>query len=54
MKEQSAKEQANNFLLQEPIQVTFQKWSEEISPMVSVSCNTYNQDLYIRDAIEGF
>lgn len=54
MKEQTANNQANIFILPEPIQVTLQKWNDDTLPMVSVSCNTYNQDLYIRDAIEGF
>jgi glycosyltransferase involved in cell wall biosynthesis len=41
-------------LLFESVPVALQNWSENIAPMVSISCVTYNHEPYIRDAIEGF
>ena len=43
-----------NKFLDEPIQVTLQKWDLNTIPLVSISCITYNQEKYIRDAIDGF
>lgn len=43
-----------NNLLPEPIPITSHQWGVETFPLVSISCNTYNHELYIREAIEGF
>ena len=43
-----------NKFLDEPIQITLQKWDLNTIPLVSISCITYNQEKYIRDAIDGF
>lgn len=43
-----------NKFLDEPIQITLQKWDLNTIPLVSISCITYNHESYIRDAIEGF
>lgn len=40
--------------LKEPIAITKQNWPDNIIPLVSISCITYNHQKYIRDAIEGF
>lgn len=40
--------------LKEPSPITEQIWPEGTTPMVSISCLTYNHENYIRDAIEGF
>lgn len=40
--------------LEEPIQITSQRWDKNTIPIVSISCITYNHEKYIRDAIEGF
>lgn len=37
-----------------PIQITKQKLIENSNPLVSICCISYNQENYIRDAIEGF
>lgn len=29
-------------------------WTTNVEPLVSISCITYNHELYIRDALEGF
>jgi len=31
-----------------------ESWGGNLDPLVSISCITYNHELYIRDAIEGF
>lgn len=41
-------------LYKNPIPITQQTWPEQIKPLVSISCITYNHENYIRDAIEGF
>lgn len=40
--------------LPEPKNITEQKWNKSIPPLVSISCITYNQEIYIAKAIEGF
>ena len=40
--------------IEKAIPVTEQKGDENTIPLVSISCITYNQENYIRDAIEGF
>ncbi|MCF1190819.1 glycosyltransferase [Mangrovimonas sp. AS39] len=40
--------------LKVPTRVTEQIWDESTSPLVSISCITYNQESLIKDAIEGF
>ncbi len=37
-----------------PIIITDQLWEDNVKPLVSISCITYNHESYIRDAIEGF
>lgn len=41
-------------MLGKPIKVSEQMWPEESTPLVSISCITYNHVNFIRDAIEGF
>lgn len=41
-------------MLKEPIPITEHVWDENTIPLVSIGCLTYNHELYIRDAIEGF
>ena len=43
-----------NKFLPEPTAIIEQNWNEDVRPLVSISCITYNHVLYIRDAIEGF
>ncbi|MDG4949884.1 glycosyltransferase [Weeksellaceae bacterium KMM 9724] len=40
--------------LKEPIAISEQNWDDNISPLVSIQCITYNHEKYIKDAIEGF
>ena len=40
--------------LKDPIPVTEQKWDDDIIPLVTVLCITYNHENYISNAIEGF
>jgi glycosyltransferase involved in cell wall biosynthesis len=49
-------EQQKDFrnFLPEPIPLTEQIWDDNIIPLVSISCTTYNHEKFIRDAIEGF
>src|SRR5690554_1840605 len=44
----------NLLMLKEPIPITEHVWDENTIPLVSIGCLTYNHELYIRDAIEGF
>src|SRR5690625_1611286 len=37
----------------EPIRITDQSWDVDTQPLVSISCRTYNQEKFIRAAIEG-
>lgn len=37
-----------------PIRITEQRWPEDVIPLVSIYCTTYNHEFYIRDCIEGF
>ena len=37
-----------------PIIITDQLWEDNVKPLVSISCITYNHESYIRDAIKGF
>jgi hypothetical protein len=46
--------ESNYPFLPEPIPVAKQQWSDEVLPLVSVSCLTYMHESFIRDAIEGF
>jgi glycosyltransferase involved in cell wall biosynthesis len=34
--------------------ITEHQWEDRIKPLVSISCVTYNQELYIKDAIDSF
>lgn len=38
----------------EPLPVTEQTWGSDVIPLLSISCITYNQEKFIRDAIESF
>lgn len=38
----------------ESITITEQKWTSGVTPLVSISCITYNHQNFIRDAIKGF
>lgn len=49
-----SEDQTLKILLPHPIPVTEQVWEEGATPLVSISCITYNHENYIRDAIEGF
>lgn len=40
--------------LEKSVPITSQQWGEDIVPLVSISCITYNHENFIRDAIEGF
>lgn len=40
--------------LEKPIRVTDQKWPEDVQPLVSVRCTSYQHVNYIRQTIEGF
>jgi len=40
--------------LAKPVRVTEQRWAENVDPVVSVLCLTYNHEQYIRQCIEGF
>jgi len=40
--------------LDQPLKITEHKWPEGTNPVVSISCVAYNQEKFIRDAIEGF
>ncbi len=40
--------------LEAPLRVTEQSWPENVKPVVSVRCMTYQHVNFIRDAIEGF
>jgi glycosyltransferase involved in cell wall biosynthesis len=40
--------------LQEPIKIEDQHWDDNVAPLVSISCITFNHANYIRNAIEGF
>ena len=40
--------------LPKPIPVTEQRWPEGTRPLVTVRCITYNQEQFIRQAIDGF
>lgn len=40
--------------LANPVPIANQHWKEEIQPLVSISCLTYNHALFIREALEGF
>lgn len=37
-----------------PLPITNHSWDNNTTPIVSISCSTYNHELFIRDAIEGF
>lgn len=41
-------------LLSSPTNLTSQEWSDDLLPMVSITCNTYMHENFIRDAIESF
>lgn len=40
--------------LEKSVPITSQQWGEDIVPLVSIDCTTYNHENFIRDAIEGF
>lgn len=40
--------------LTKPKKISEQKWSNEVPPLVSIACITYNQEEMIKDAIESF
>ncbi len=40
--------------LAQPIAITKQRWEENSIPLVSIINNTFNQEKYIRESIEGF
>jgi len=40
--------------LGDPLLITDQHWPQNVDPLVSISCITYNHESFIRDAIEGF
>lgn len=40
--------------LSKPTPITEQRWPEGTRPLVSIRCTTFNQEKYIRQAIEGF
>src|SRR5690625_2241081 len=41
-------------ILEKPKPLKDQVWSEDVEPLVSISCITYNHEKFISDAIEGF
>ena len=44
-----------NFIpLNEPTPIRDQHWDENVLPLVSISCVTYNHVSYLREALEGF
>ena len=51
MKHSSTKHEYHFF--SNPVKVIEHNWSDNTIPMVSVLCVTYNQERYIRDALEG-
>lgn len=40
--------------MEEPEQIIFHKWGNDVSPFLSIVCFTYNHELFIRDTLEGF
>lgn len=48
------KSKYNYIPLSEPVPITEQRWPDNVTPVVSISCITYNHENFIRDAIEGF
>lgn len=40
--------------LEKPIPIGSQSWEKDVSPIVTINCNTYNHEPYIEDTIEGF
>ena len=40
--------------LRAPVRITDQSWPESTRPVVSIVCNTYNHESFIRQCIEGF
>jgi len=40
--------------LKEPTEITKQTWDDEVLPLVSIVNNTFNQESFIAEAIEGF
>ncbi|NLD79865.1 MAG: glycosyltransferase [Smithella sp.] len=40
--------------LDQPVRLSEQSWPENITPVVSICCITYNQEKFIRDCLEGF
>lgn len=47
-------EQSNSNPLDKLVPVAEQRWEEDVQPLVSISCLTYNHAPFIRDALEGF
>jgi len=52
LKHSSKKHEYHSF--SNPVKVIEHNWNDNTIPMVSVHCVTYNHELYIRDALEGF
>jgi len=50
----NSKNTDNHSFLEIPIPITDQKWKKNRTPVVSISCTTYNHEKYIKDTIEGF
>lgn len=44
----------SNHFLPEPVTITEQQWEDDVVPLVSVTCITFNHEHFIREAIEGF
>jgi glycosyltransferase involved in cell wall biosynthesis len=42
------------YLLSTPMAISDHDWGNDTSPLVSISCSTYNHENFIRDAIGGF
>jgi len=40
--------------LPHPVRITEQCWPEGMRPLVSVACQTYNHEMFLREAIESF
>jgi len=39
---------------EEPIAIRHQKWLDDVKPLVSIGCITYNHEKFVREAIESF
>jgi glycosyltransferase involved in cell wall biosynthesis len=47
-------EKQNYPFLSEPVNITQQKWDDNIEPLLSIDCKAYMHENFISDAIEGF